>query len=164
MSHRACSMPLMAAPTTTPGGKRVPLYISAHRCSMAKGSCPASQVSKSRMTSTTASSGPAEYAWPMPHRPSSVQTFTKVWLFQPACTRKVSIFDIFIVISVPAAGYGGSFAPTIPCRGNTLHDFPGCTSKAASYPTHGAVGADGEGTMPAAGGELLHHVFIQLDP
>ena len=69
-------MPLMAALTTSPPGKRVKLYMVAHRYSMLRGSLPTSHSLKSRTVAAVASSGPAEYASPQPWMPWSVDTFT----------------------------------------------------------------------------------------
>ncbi len=101
MSHKACSIPLIAALTTEPPGKREPAYIRFHSPSMSRGSRPISQPSKSRTTSTVALSGPHEYASPMPWIPSSVCTFTNGQLRLETLTSRVSIFVIFIAALLP---------------------------------------------------------------
>ncbi len=60
MSHRACSIPDSAARIVGPGGKRVPLYIMAHRCSMRSGSWPPIHSAKSCTAASVARSGPTE--------------------------------------------------------------------------------------------------------
>jgi len=80
-------MPLIAAFTIEPPGKRVPLYINCQRCSIRDGSSPTSQRSKSWITAAVASSGPTEYASPIPSTPSSVSTFTKTRFRCPSWTR-----------------------------------------------------------------------------
>ena len=60
------SFGLMAEFTMMPPGKRVVLYIRSNRYCTLRGSLPTSHNLKSSMTFTVASSGPAEYASPIP--------------------------------------------------------------------------------------------------
>jgi hypothetical protein len=69
-------MPLSAEFRIEPPGNRDPAYIRCQSASMSRGSFPISQVSKSAMTAAVASSGPHEYASPMPWIPASVWTRT----------------------------------------------------------------------------------------
>ena len=69
-------MPLSAELRMLPPGNREPAYIRCQSASMSRGSLPTSQVSKSATTAAVASSGPHEYASPMPWMPSSVWTRT----------------------------------------------------------------------------------------
>src|ERR1700730_7655648 len=95
MSHSACSMPLIAALITAPPGKRVKLYMVAHRYSTLRGSLPISHPLKSLMVATVASSGPTEYASPKPYIPASVRILTKHRLRPPAFTKKLWMSVIF---------------------------------------------------------------------